>query len=172
MASRTLRLHIIWTFQGLRWPLVCLAPGTGCDQTAAAVAQHIICMKYGVHSCGLAFNAWSPYCGGACECAAYAIFGTCAVQPPPTRRRKSRRNSTRSLRNAPGPLTRQLSAGSVGPGATTPAQTTPRVIRRQMSEASLSGSDTASLASGDSGMGTASLSLPWQCALFRLHIWG
>lgn len=75
----------------------------------------------------------------------------CVMQPPPTRRRKSRRNSTRSLRNAPGPLTRQLSAGSMGGGAHTPAQTTPRVPRRQMSEGSLSGSDTASLASGDSG---------------------
>ena len=74
------------------------------------------------------------------------------MQPPPTRRRKSRRNSTRSLRNAPGPLTRQLSVGSMGAGLATPAQTTPRPLRRQMSEGSASGSDTASLASGDSGI--------------------
>ena len=74
------------------------------------------------------------------------------MQPPPTqRRRKSRRNSTRSLRNAPGPLTRQLSAGSANTGVTTPAQTTPRVHRRQASEGSGSDMDTASLASGDSG---------------------
>ncbi len=74
------------------------------------------------------------------------------LQPPPTqRRRKSRRNSTRSLRNAPGPLTRQLSAGSANTGVTTPAQTTPRVHRRQASEGSGSDMDTASLASGDSG---------------------
>ncbi|KAA6425624.1 MAG: serine threonine kinase [Trebouxia sp. A1-2] len=73
--------------------------------------------------------------------------------PPPTqRRRKSRRNSTRSLRNAPGPLTRQLSAGSANTGVTTPAQTTPRVHRRQISEGSGSDMDTASLASGDSGL--------------------
>lgn len=76
------------------------------------------------------------------------------LQPPPTqRRKKSRRNSTRSLRNAPGPLTRQLSAGSAGTGTglTTPAQTTPRVHRRQASEGSGSDMDTASLASRDSG---------------------
>ncbi|KAL0035895.1 hypothetical protein WJX77_006910 [Trebouxia sp. C0004] len=73
--------------------------------------------------------------------------------PPPTqRRRKSRRNSSRSLRNAPGPLTRQLSAGSANTGVATPAQTTPRVHRRQASEGSGSDLDTASLASGDSGL--------------------
>ena len=74
------------------------------------------------------------------------------------RRKKHRRNSTRSLRNVPGPLTRQLSASSQGtaPGAATPAQTTPRVHRRRTSvhsnsEGSGSDMDTASLASDDSG---------------------
>ena len=96
-------------------------------------------------------------------------MNVCAMQPPPTRRRKSRRNSSRSLRNAPGPLTRQLSAGSVGAGATTPAQTTPRVPRRQMSEGSLSGSDTASLASGDSGTWLLLLLVPHGNRLSLLH---
>lgn len=79
------------------------------------------------------------------------------MQPPPMRRKKHRRNSTRSLRNVPGPLTRQLSASSQGtaPGAATPAQTTPRVSRRRTSMHSSEGSgsdmDTASLASDDSG---------------------
>lgn len=83
-----------------------------------------------------------------------AVLSQPEIRPPPPtqRRRKSRRNSTRSLRNAPGPLTRQLSAASNGTGVTTPAQTTPRVHRRQSSEGSGSDMDTASLASGDSGL--------------------
>ena len=76
-----------------------------------------------------------------------------ALQPPPTqRRRKSRRNSTRSLRNAPGPLTRQLSANSLNNnGAPLSGQEGHRSHRRQPSEGSASDADTASLASGDSG---------------------
>ena len=97
-------------------------------------------------------------------CADHLFINVCVMQPPSTRRRKSRRNSTRSLRNAPGPLTRQLTAASLTAGATTPAQTTPRLPRRQMSEGSLSGSDTASLASGDSGMTAASV-----CPLADMH---
>ncbi len=90
------------------------------------------------------------------------------MQPPPTqRRRKSRRNSTRSLRNAPGPLTRQLSAGSANTGVTTPAQTTPRQHRRQASEGSGSDMDTASLASGDSGN---CLFLLARCVFFGLYL--
>lgn len=45
-------MHIVRAFGGLGWLLVCLAPGTGCDQIPAAIAQHIISMKHGVH-CGL-----------------------------------------------------------------------------------------------------------------------